>query len=266
MMKQKGEPVIIVRKKAAHHGHHGGAWKVAYADFVTAMMAFFLVMWIVGQSKDVKSNIAGYFRDPGVFDYQKSKGILPGGGTLGAVPGGAPEAVHKPSPEALAHERALLAQAADHIRTSLTSTPEFGSLRDQIELSVTAEGLRIELVERSGSSFFDSGSAALRGESERILTVIARELGALDYDVVVEGHTDSRPYVSNERYGNWELSTDRANAARRIMERGGLKRGQVRAVRGYADTDLHLADSLDPRNRRVSIVVRSQAATSLALK
>src|SRR5437868_14234558 len=116
-MSPSSQPIIVKRKKAAHHGHHGGAWKVAYADFVTAMMAFFLVMWLVTQSKDVKSAVAGYFRDPGVFDYQKSKGILPGGGP-GVEPGAAPQSggVNAAS---LAQERQLLAAAADHIHQEL---------------------------------------------------------------------------------------------------------------------------------------------------
>jgi len=254
--------VIIRKKKGGGHGHHGGAWKVAYADFVTAMMAFFLVMWLVTQSKDVKSAVAGYFRDPGVFDYQKSKGILPGGGP-GVEKGAAPQSTGA-SAASLAQEHQLLAAAADHIRQQLMKVRDFATLRDQIEFTVTAEGLRIELVERSGSSFFDSGSAVLRGESERILSVIAHELTNLSNDVVVEGHTDSRPYTDGQNYGNWELSSDRANAARRVMEREGLRPGQLRTVRGYADTQLHLKnDPLDPRNRRVSIVVRSQAAASL---
>src|SRR5580765_703312 len=220
-MKTSAHPVIIVRRKKVHGGHHGGAWKVAYADFVTAMMAFFLVMWLVTQSKDVKQAVGGYFRDPGVFDYQKSKGILPGG-TPGAEPGQAPQAVTPKDAASLEQEHALLAAAADHIKQQLLKVKDFATLRDQIEFSVTSEGLRIELVERSGSSFFDSGSAALRGESEQILSVIARELGRLANDVVLEGHTDSRAYSNGEHYGNWELSSDRANAARRVMESHGL--------------------------------------------
>jgi chemotaxis protein MotB len=255
-------PVIIIRKKkGGHAAHHGGAWKVAYADFVTAMMAFFLVMWLMAQKQEVKAQIGGYFRDPGVFDYQKSKGILPGG-KPGAEPGHAPEAAPADA-SALKKEEQVLAQAADHIKSKLTKVSEFKTLRDQIEFVVTSEGLRIELVERSGSSFFDSGSAALRGESERILTVIAHELGNLNNDVVIEGHTDSRPFSSGKQYGNWELSSDRANAARRVMEGQGLGAHQVRTVRGFADTALHIKDPLDPRNRRVSIVVRSQAAVTL---
>jgi chemotaxis protein MotB len=221
--------VIVVRKKRAHHhGHHGGAWKVAYADFVTAMMAFFLVMWLVGQSQEVKASVAGYFRDPGVFEYAKSKGMLPGG-TPGVEPGRAPQPIPPQDPSAL--ER---------------------------------EGLRIELVERSGSSFFDSGSAVLRGESENILRVVAGELDQLPNDLMIEGHTDRQQFANAERYGNWELSADRANAARRAMEHAGLAPSRVQGVRGFADTHLHLEDNpLDPRNRRVSLVVRSHAAAQL---
>jgi chemotaxis protein MotB len=269
-MKDQQPVIIIKKKKGGHAAHHGGAWKVAYADFVTAMMAFFLVMWLVAQSKDVKANIAGYFRDPGLFDYQKSNGLLPSGGAPGVSPGkpsdpgGKPDLAGKSNQAALLKERELLAQAADHIRDGLVKVPEFKTLRDQIEFTVTTEGLRIELVERSGSSFFDSGSAVLRGESVRMLNVIAGELGKLSNDVVLEGHTDSRKYSTGEGYGNWELSSDRANAARRVMVGHGLGPAQLRTVRGFADTQLHIAkDPLDPRNRRISIVVRSQAAASL---
>lgn len=241
----------------------GGAWKVAYADFVTAMMAFFLVMWLVAQSPEVKANVAGYFRDPGVFEHERSTGML-AGGTPGMEPGRMPEAMAKADPSALLRERQTLTAAAERIRQELMKQPGIATLRDQIEFTITAEGLRIELIERAGSSFFDSGSAVLRGESVRIVTIIAAELGKLANDVVVEGHTDRRPYLREDGYGNWELSADRANAARREMEQAGLRAGQVRTVRGFADTELHVkADPLDPRNRRVSIVVRSQAAAAL---
>ncbi|OGA50705.1 MAG: hypothetical protein A3G25_11425 [Betaproteobacteria bacterium RIFCSPLOWO2_12_FULL_63_13] len=263
-MKPHAPVIIVKRRRQGHGGHHGGAWKVAYADFVTAMMAFFLVMWLVGQSQQVKANVAGYFRDPGVFEHERSKGIL-AGGAPGMEAGGTPRPVAPPDdPAALARERQALTDAAERIRESLSRVPDIATLRDQIEFTITAEGLRIELVERAGSSFFDSGSAVLRGESVRILMIIAVELGKLANDVVVEGHTDRRPYAKGNRYGNWELSADRANAARREMEGAGLTAGQLRTVRGFADTELHLtADPLDPRNRRVSIVVRSQVAAAL---
>ena len=138
---------------------------------------------------------------------------------------------------------------------------EFASLRDQIEMNITAEGLRIELVDKSGSSFFDSGSALLRGESVGVLGLIASEIGTLDNDLFIEGHTDSRPYTDQEQYTNWELSADRANAARRVMVHGGINPAQLKGVRGFADTQLHIAaNPVDPRNRRVSILVRSQVA------
>ena len=261
-MSMKAAPIIVKKKKHGHGGHHGGAWKVAYADFVTAMMAFFLVMWLVGQSPSVKHSVAGYFREPGVFDYEHSRGMLPGG-TPGVEPGRAPsEAPSESDSQALKREEDLLKQAAEHVRRKLAEMPNISGLRDQIELTITSEGLRIELVERAGSSFFDSGSAVLLGESERILSVIAKELSKLQNEVVLEGHTDSRGYSSGGGYGHWELSTDRANAARRMMERAGLTVGQVQGVRGFADTQLRTPeDSLDPRNRRISIVVRSQTAT-----
>ncbi len=253
------ETIVIVRKKAGHGGHHGGAWKVAYADFVTAMMAFFLVMWLVAQSKEVKQAVGGYFREPGVFEFEKGRGILPGG-QPGVEPGGAPTV--SPTRETRVEtERARLQETADLIRKDLTKVRGFDTLRDQVQLSVTSEGMRIDLVDKAASSFFDSGSSALRQESEQILELIARELGALTNDIVVEGHTDSQQYSDGERYGNWELSAERANAARRIMERRGLRPGQVRAVRGYADRQLQLPDlPLDARNRRVSILVRGETS------
>jgi chemotaxis protein MotB len=251
------QPIIIVKKKAHHGGHHGGAWKVAYADFVTAMMAFFLVMWLVGQSKEVKAGVGGYFREPAVFEAGGGKGILDG--STSATP------AVSPGPTDEETERQRLEEAVQHMRA--TQLAGFDALRDQVEFNVTPEGLRINLVEDDESSFFDSGSATLRGETERILAVIARELGSLEHEVVVEGHTDSRPYATNDRYSNWELSADRANAARRIMEREGLRPGQVGSVRGLADRQLRVPDQpLDSSNRRVSILVKSPllAATAAA--
>jgi chemotaxis protein MotB len=249
----KGQPIVIVKKRQHHAGHHGGAWKVAYADFVTAMMAFFLVMWLVNQSKPVKAAIGGYFRDPGVFETGTGgKGVLPGGTAA------APETSAVTASDDA--EQKTLERAVTRIRERLEQVPEFKTLAKQIEFTVTPDGLRIDLLEADKSSFFDSGSAIMRGETERILVVIARELGALSETVVIEGHTDSRPYASSDRYSNWELSADRANAARRVMERGGLKPSQVSGVRGLADRELKVpAEPLNSRNRRVSILVTRRA-------
>jgi chemotaxis protein MotB len=251
---EKGQVIIIRKKSGGHAGHHGGAWKVAYADFVTAMMAFFLVMWLVGQSPKVKAAVAGYFREPGVFDYEHSTSMMPSAGTPGVEAGSTN----------LAAEQRELGAAASRIKEELMKAPSVAELRDQIEFTLTAEGLRIELIDRAGSSFFDAGHSVLRGESVAVLSVIAEEIGKLANDVVIEGHTDSLKYTPGAAYGNWELSADRANAARRVMEAQGVRAGQVRAVRGFADTQLHVVkDPMDPRNRRVSIVVRSHASTSL---
>jgi len=246
------EPVIVVKKVKRHAGHHGGAWKVAYADFVTAMMAFFLVMWLTTQSKEVKAAVGGYFRDPGVFEATGGRGIMAGSGGPGDPMLSANKAARA------AAERQALEKSVSHIRERLDQVPEFQKLRSQIEFTITSEGLRIDLLENSGSSFFENGSAVMRVETERILGVIAHELRTLKNKIVVEGHTDSRQYASAERYANWELSVDRANTARRVMERQGLEPSQVLEVRGQADRQLKIAaDPLDPRNRRVSLVVKS---------
>lgn len=253
---EKGQVIIIRKKSGGHAAHHGGAWKVAYADFVTAMMAFFLVMWLVNQSPKVKVAVAGYFREPGVFDYEHSTSMMPSSGTVGVDPNG--------SSTNLALEQKALSDAANHIKSELLKSASLAGLRDQIEMTLTSEGLRIELIDRAGSSFFDAGHSVLRGEAESVLSVIAEEIGNLSNDVVIEGHTDSLKYSAGAAFGNWELSTDRANAARRVMEARGVKPGQVRAVRGFADTELHVQnDPTDPRNRRVSIVVRSKASNTL---
>ena len=251
----KGQPVIIVKKKGhGGHGHHGGAWKVAYADFVTAMMAFFLVMWLVGQSPSVKAAVAGYFRDPGVFDTTKGGGVLPGGAEGLKETGVTPTVV----PDNVKQAREVLERAAEHLREALQKVPALKALEDRIEITVTAEGLRIELLENEKNSFFAVGSAQLLPETVELLSVIAKELSPLGNKVAVEGHTDSRAYTARNGYSNWELSADRANAARRTMESEGLRAGQIDAVRGFADTrPRYPDDSLDPRNRRISIVVQN---------
>jgi chemotaxis protein MotB len=244
-------PIIIVRKKAGHAAHHGGAWKVAYADFVTAMMAFFLVLWLVGQGKDVKAAVGGYFRDPAVFEESGGRGILPGSTEIDEQRIDAPPVDDQT-------ERQRLEEAATHIREALAQVPAFKTLGDQVEFTVTPEGLRIDLLDRDNSSFFEVGSAVLRSETERILGVIAHEISTLDHVIVVEGHTDSRAYSVSGGYTNWELSADRANAARRVMERDGLGVNQVGSVSGLADRQLRFPDvPFDARNRRVSILVKS---------
>ncbi len=260
----KNAPVIIVKKKKGHgHGHHGGAWKVAYADFVTAMMAFFLVLWIVGQSQAVRAGVAGYFRDPGIFEFERSTGILPGA-TTGISPQG-PPAMKRQGGAASAADRSELEQKAMMLKAMLDRRPEFQPIKNQVEIQMTQDGLRVELIEKSDSLFFDSGSAALKGDTVKLLQAIARELGSLHNQIAIEGHSDSRRYSTSGAYTNWELSVDRANSARRVMEPQ-LPAGRIDEVRGYADMRLRLPEApLDPRNRRVSIIVRNRPEEARAI-
>lgn len=249
-MDDRQTPVrIVVKKKRGHGGHHGGAWKVAYADFVTAMMALFIVLWIVGQSSTVKQAISAYFKDPGVFDSGRGGGVLPG--SSGSAP--------NPT-TTVSSEMEKLRAEAKKLEGVIKANPEFDKFKDKIEISVTKEGLRIELLENSNGLFFDVGSARLKPETIKLLKLVAVEVGRLKNKVMIEGYTDARPYV-NPDYTNWELSSDRANMARRILEQNGVGKDQVSQVRGFADRNLKHPDKpLDYGNRRVSILV---AATEI---
>lgn len=252
----KVPPPIIVKKSKKHGGHHGGAWKVAYADFVTAMMAFFLVMWIVVQSEEIKQSVAGYFNDPIGFSKGAKTSVLKGAGPAVIPPKNLSEMDRKRAEEVMKKE---LMMAAERIRVRLAELPEFESLKDKIEITMTSEGLRIQLIESSAdpdSTFYRLGSRHLNARGKEILTAIAQELKKLNNQIVIEGHTDSRPYVYDRVYSNWELSTDRANSARKLMVEGGVSRDRMEAVRGYADNHLRIPESpYDPRNRRICIIV-----------
>ena len=258
-MRAKEQPIIIVRRKKGGHGHHGGAWKVAYADFVTAMMAFFLVMWLASQDSHIRDAVAGYFQEPGLLPYQKSNSVIASGN--GGIDSAGMPVINRKFNGQLESEQKALIKAATQIHQHLSDLQGLQTLKNQIEFSVTLEGLRIELVDRAGSNFFESGSSRMSDDGARILQIIGAEVSQLPNDVVVEGHTDARPYSRADGYTNWELSSDRANAARRVMIGGGLHANQIHAVRGFADTDLRVPeDALDARNRRVSVVVRAQSA------
>jgi len=258
-------PVVIVKKnRHVAHIHHGGAWKVAFADFMTAMMAFFLVMWIVGQSRATRAGLAGYFRDPGVLEHERSTGILPGATAGIANEGPPPTAAPPKDQEDDELDQASLEKSAQRIREMLSKLPDFDKLKGQIEIQATPDGMRIELIDSNDGTFFDSASAQLKPATEKILGVIGHELTTLHRPVVLEGHTDSRPYNKSDGYTNWELSADRANAARRQMERTGLDPQIVRAVRGLADRELaNTKDPFDARNRRVSILVVAHPAAAI---
>jgi len=248
--KKEQQPVIIKKGKGGHGGHHGGAWKVAYADFVTALMAFFLVMWLVGQSDAVKEGVGGYFRDPVKFG--KGAGLLPADG------GTKPKLLTDRELRRKVEEevRAALSKLGDSIREALSSNKAFEIFRDQIEIEMTDEGLRIQLIESSNTPFFKKGSDQLEPFARALVEMIGQQLGHLLNRVVVEGHTDALQYPDSARYTNWELSVDRANSARRIMLTGGLHQNQVCEVRGFADRQLrNKLNPTDPHNRRITITV-----------
>jgi chemotaxis protein MotB len=244
----------IIVKKVHGGGHHGGAWKVAYADFVTTMMALFIVLWIVGQGAAVREAIAKYFRDPGVFRHGGRPAVISGG--AGVLPDEQAPPGETPAPP-LTREELALQQAAEEIRAQLARSGLFHVVRQQISVAVTVEGLRIEMAEREDAPVFKVGSPMVLDEMRPLLEHVARVLARLPNAITVEGHTDSRPYVDSPRYTNWELSSDRAHSARRVMEAAGLPAGRVDRVVGYADNLPSIpGDRLDPRNRRITIIVR----------
>jgi chemotaxis protein MotB len=238
-------PIIIIKKKGGHGGHHGGAWKVAYADFVTAMMALFIVLWLLSSaSKSAKIAISGYFKDP--------SGTAANLGTTLAGTG-----------ENIQLTKQDMANLKIQLQKSIQKMADLEKLKNNIEMTVTAEGLRIELLESAKGTFFDSGSAKLNQSGRELITLLAAELGNIPNHVSVEGHTDAKPYTGNGSFSNWELSSDRANAARRLMQQSGLHEDQVSQVRGFADQRLrNKNDPLDPSNRRVSIIVQYLNTTS----
>jgi chemotaxis protein MotB len=254
------EVVIVKKVKSKHGGHHGGAWKVAYADFVTAMMALFIVLWLVGQSKQAKEAVGQYFRNPGVFT-TTSGGILPeetavisssveGASTSGIIPIEELRQQQRHAQEVLLHTLETKLQAL------FAATPELARLKDQVAIDITEEGLRIDFLEKDSSSFFDVGSPRLQASAVAVLRVVAGELQALPNPIIIEGHTDSRPYVSSSEYSNWDLSTDRANSARRAVEKFGVPSARITQVRGYADKKLRYPEQpYDIRNRRISVVI-----------
>jgi chemotaxis protein MotB len=259
------QPIIIKKRKGGHGGHHGGAWKVAYADFVTAMMAFFLVMWIVGLSDEIKQNVAAYFRDPiGFSEGGRSNGVLNGGeGPFENKESGKSIIKDLSRGEKEAEVWESLKKVSQKISEKLETTQAFAKLRDQIEIELTADGLRVQLIEATkDKSFFASGSAVMRAEGKSILTAISSELAKLPYQVVIEGHTDNLTFGEDSDYTNWELSADRANCARRVMLAAGMAPERIKEIRGFAaNQPRFLEDPSNPANRRVAIIVLNEYAS-----
>jgi chemotaxis protein MotB len=232
-------PIIyVIKKNKGHGGHHGGAWKVAYADFVTAMMALFIVLWLLNTSTAVKQAVGGYFQDPTGHTKQAGSGMSGSGDSIDL-------------------KKSEMNQLKDRIQAAVKQMAQFKKSKDQLQMSVTGEGLRIEMIETDKGMFFERGKGTPTEIGRAMLTTLATEVGKLPNRVLIEGHTDANAFSAVDGYGNWELSSDRANSARRIMQDTGLRSGQVQQVRGFADQDLrNPKDPNDASNRRVSIIVK----------
>jgi chemotaxis protein MotB len=233
-------PIIIIKKKKGHGGHHGGAWKVAYADFVTAMMALFIVLWLLNASKQVQEAVGGYFKDP------RGTAKVVGSNRDG-------------SDTYVALKKEDMTKLKEDLLQSIHHLDQQDKLKNQIEITVTAEGLRIELMESVKGTFFEVGNATPTPALRDLLGVLSQELGKLPNNISIEGHTDSLAYTAKRDYDNWDLSADRANAARRLMESEGIRPDQISQVRGLADRQPRVAGHPeDPSNRRITLIVQYQ--------
>ncbi len=239
MSAEKTAPIIVVKKHVAHAAHHGGAWKVAYADFVTAMMALFIVLWLLSSSEKVQKAVGGYFMDP------SGKGRQVGSTNAGIG-------------ETITLNRQTLQQLKEKLERLMHQMPNFERIKNQVHMTMTAEGLRIDLMETQSGMFFENADPKPTDAGSDLLKFLAQELAHLPNKVAIEGHTDANPFGRTD-YSNWELSADRANAARKIMQEDGLRPDQVSQVRGFADQRLLLRDDpTNAKNRRISIIVRNQ--------
>ena len=286
-------PIVVRRVKRRKHVHHGGAWKVAYADFVTAMMAFFLVMWLIGVgTREQRAAISEYFKNPsmtpGTATIAPPGRIGPGGASDSMIQlGGAMDMSHGPGKDkhgvetakgenkmdskeaeqqARRQERAQLEQLMQQLHAAIEKSQALAPFKDQLLLDITPEGLRIQIVDKLNRPMFDLGSAKLKPYTIAILHELGRFINRVPNKISISGHTDDAPYSSDRSYSNWELSTDRGNAARRALIAGGLLDGKVARVVGLAAAvPFDKANPRDPSNRRISIIVMTKQAEKAAL-
>jgi len=278
---KKLQPIIVKRVKRGGHAAHGGAWKIAYADFVTAMMAFFLLMWLLGSTTEGdRKGIADYFQSPlkvallnGGGGSGDSSSVVKGGGTdltrsSGQVKRGEIEAKRSTinlqalKQEARQAEAARLQALQHKMQEAVANNPRLAALSSQIRLDMTPDGLRIQIVDEQSRAMFDSGSATVKPYMRELLHEIAQVLAEVPNRLTIEGHTDAAPFSAGERgYSNWELSSDRANASRRELLSGSLPESRVLRVQGLASSSLYDRDApLSPANRRISIIVMNREA------
>ncbi len=288
MSEDTTQPIIIRKARRQKHGHHGGAWKVAYADFVTAMMAFFLVMWLIGVgTREQKAAISEYFKNPS---------MTPGTATMAppgkAGPGGAsdsmiqmggamdlprgPGADKHGSPvvkkdvkdalkQARQEDKARLEELMKQLNASIQNSQALAPFKDQLLLDITPEGLRIQIVDKLNRPMFDMGSATLKPYTVQILHELGESIDGVPNKISISGHTDDARYTSEHNYSNWELSADRGNAARRALIAGGLELEKISRVVGLAaSVPFDKQNPADPINRRISIIVMTSQAENAA--
>ena len=283
---KKLQPIIIKKVKKGGHAVHGGAWKIAYADFVTAMMAFFLLMWLLGSTTEGdKKGIADYFGSPlkvamaGGSGSGDSSSVVKGGGKdlsreTGQVKSGDVEAKKRSfnlralKEEQRKAEKARLEELKDKVKDVLANNPRLASLGGQIRLDMTKEGLRIQIVDENNRPMFDSGSAVVKPYMRELLRELGSVLSEVPNRLTLEGHTDAQAFPGGERgYSNWELSADRANASRRELIAGGLPDSRMLRVQGLASSNLlERKEPNSPVNRRISIIVMNRDAEDAVLK
>lgn len=282
---ENNQPILVKRVKKIAGGHHGGAWKIAFADFATAMMAFFLVMWLMSSATpEQKKAISGYFQDPIGFTESASPYVIDLGGTPTPAPDrtlnpelkdapdsqeAAVDATQDPAEidpsqaETLAEqvERERLEMLLQELQTKVEENPELQKFKDQILFEITQDGLRIQIMDAENRPMFDLGSARLQPYFEDILLILADTIKAVPNKISVSGHTDAKPFAGDGDFGNWELSANRANAARRALVAGGYPDDSVARVVGYASSALFdRKDPFNPVNRRIDIIVLTKKA------
>ena len=303
-MADENRPIIIKKvKKGGGHGHHGGAWKVAYADFVTAMMAFFLLLWLLNATtEEQKRGIADYFSPSSVAPSSSGAGGVMGGqsmdmegslnsdrsptGVTISIPSSTEEndptepgedtasAGAAPDPTELSNEEleremaereaAQFEEAEEALRQAIQAVPELQNLADNLMIDQTPEGMRIQIVDREKTSMFPSGSAQMYGKTQQLMGLVANAIAQMPNRVSIKGHTDATPFSSGSGYSNWELSTDRANASRRALLEAGLDPQRIESVAGRASQEPLLPDDpTSPRNRRISIILLRESPAQI---
>jgi chemotaxis protein MotB len=290
MADKEKRPIIIVKKKITAGGHHGGAWKVAYADFVTAMMAFFMVMWLVASvSKEQRAAMFEYFNNPSMEEGSSVKAAPgqagPGGASTSVIDMGGGMDAPRSTPEsdgtgkavdtvsdddakriAQQVERRQLEELKIELQGAIDQSSALAPFKDQLLLDITSEGLRVQIVDQQNRPMFDLGKSNLKDYSAQILREVAKYLNSVPNRVSLSGHTDNKPYAGTAGYTNWELSADRANAARRALLEGGLDPQKLARVVGLASSVLFDPENpYNPINRRISIIVMTKSAEASAL-